>query len=270
MEPVRLDANDNGVRIGLGRQEVDRQVGAACGLQQARSGAGGWAVAACMHALILAATRRLPPAPPAVQYTAAENIERRMLEAEIQADEDEDRKRRREVGTFGSDASSVPRCTWPVPQRCRRRQPPARMRAAVAAVLSCPAQMEAERQNKIREEVKHELRMFYCEVGVCSFIIEGWAVSAGQHGLFARRVAALPPAPAAPAPHAAAAARRLQWCHKQYKAAHEMEEHLSSYDHHHRKRLAEMRVMTAQRSKKERGKKERKRAEREMQRMAEQ
>jgi len=27
-----------------------------------------------------------------------------------------------------------------------------------------PAQAEAERQSKIREEVKHELRMFYCQV----------------------------------------------------------------------------------------------------------
>lgn len=26
-------------------------------------------------------------------------------------------------------------------------------------------QLEAERQQKIRQEVKHELRMFYCEVG---------------------------------------------------------------------------------------------------------
>ena len=38
-----------------------------------------------------------------------------------------------------------------------------------------------------------------------------------------------------------------QVCHKQYHAAHEMEEHLSSYDHHHRKRLAETRAMLAER-----------------------
>jgi len=37
-------------------------------------------------------------------------------------------------------------------------------------------------------------------------------------------------------------------CHKQYQAAHEMEEHLSSYDHHHRKRLAETRAMLAERT----------------------
>ena len=54
-EPVRLDANDTGVRIGLGRGEVEQR------------------------------------------YTAAENVERRALEVEIQADEDEDRKQRREV-----------------------------------------------------------------------------------------------------------------------------------------------------------------------------
>ena len=39
-----------------------------------------------------------------------------------------------------------------------------------------------------------------------------------------------------------------QVCHKQYQAAHEMEEHLSSYDHHHRKRLAETRAMLAERT----------------------
>lgn len=47
-----------------------------------------------------------------------------------------------------------------------------------------------------------------------------------------------------------------------------MEEHLSSYDHHHKKRLVEMRGMLNARSKKERSKKERKRQEREAERMA--
>lgn len=59
-----------------------------------------------------------------------------------------------------------------------------------------------------------------------------------------------------------------QICRKQYQFAHEMEEHLSSYDHHHRKRLAETRAMLSERNKKEREKKERRRAEKEAARMA--
>lgn len=38
-----------------------------------------------------------------------------------------------------------------------------------------------------------------------------------------------------------------QICHKQYKQASEMEAHLSSYDHHHRKRLAETKAMLSDR-----------------------
>ena len=59
-----------------------------------------------------------------------------------------------------------------------------------------------------------------------------------------------------------------QICRKQYQAATEMEEHLSSYDHHHRKRLAETRVMLSERGKKDRGKRERRQQEKELQRMA--
>ncbi|PSC75708.1 G patch domain-containing 8 [Micractinium conductrix] len=134
-EPVRLDANDTGTRIGLGRAAVERQ------------------------------------------YTAAELVERRALESELQAEEDDDRRRKREA--------------------------------------------EAERQQKIKEEVTHELRMFYCEI-----------------------------------------------CRKQYQFAHEMEEHLCSYDHHHRKRLAEMRAMASERTRGSRMKKEKRRAEKEAARIA--
>ena len=56
-------------------------------------------------------------------------------------------------------------------------------------------------------------------------------------------------------------------CHKQYHAAHEMEEHLSSYDHHHRKRLGETKAMMAERGRAERGRKERRAAERELARV---
>lgn len=60
-EPVRLDANDSGMRTGLGRGEVE------------------------------------------ARYTAAELIERRALEVELQADEDEERRRKREVGPLCCD-----------------------------------------------------------------------------------------------------------------------------------------------------------------------
>ncbi|GAB4818470.1 hypothetical protein N2152v2_005516 [Parachlorella kessleri] len=136
-EPVRVDASDNGTRLGLGRQEAERQ------------------------------------------YIAAEFIERRQLEVEIQADEDEDRRRKRE--------------------------------------------MEAERQRKINEDVTAETRVFYC-----------------------------------------------QTCFKQYATAMEMDAHLSSYDHHHKKRLAEMRAMTVERTRKERERKERRRVEKEMAKLSEQ
>lgn len=56
-------------------------------------------------------------------------------------------------------------------------------------------------------------------------------------------------------------------CHKQYKNAVEMETHLSSYDHHHAKRLQEMRQATADRTRSERERKERKRAEKEWARL---
>lgn len=59
-EPVRLDANDTGTRIGVGRGQVDKQ------------------------------------------YTAAENVERRAMEVEIQADEGEERKQKREVSAVSS------------------------------------------------------------------------------------------------------------------------------------------------------------------------
>eukprot|EP00887_Chlorella_sp_A99_P001277 scaffold14.g1277.t1 len=131
-EPVRLNALDTGTRVGLGRQEVERQ------------------------------------------YIAAEFIERRQLETEIQADEDEERRRKREA--------------------------------------------EAERQQRIREGVAAEPRI----------------------------------------------------CHKQYKQASEMEAHLSSYDHHHRKRLAETRAMLADRGRRERERRERRRQEKELERLNEQ
>lgn len=106
--------------------------------------------------------------------------------------------------------------------------------------VGCLPQMEAERQQKIRQEVKQELRVFYCEV-CCA-----WDASAAfllSPACMRWHCAAHPAAPGPRAPlHACKRPclppSPLQWCHKQYQAAHEMEEHLSSYDHHHRKRLA--------------------------------
>uniref|UniRef100_A0A061RQK4 G patch domain-containing protein 8-like n=1 Tax=Tetraselmis sp. GSL018 TaxID=582737 RepID=A0A061RQK4_9CHLO len=58
-------------------------------------------------------------------------------------------------------------------------------------------------------------------------------------------------------------------CNKQYKTAMELETHLSSYDHHHKKRLQEMKQMQSERTKGERQKREKKRLEKEMAQMAE-
>jgi hypothetical protein len=55
--------------------------------------------------------------------------------------------------------------------------------ACLPACLPWLLQMEAERQHKIREEVKHELRVFYCEVRLrCACAVHavgvGWAAEA--------------------------------------------------------------------------------------------
>jgi hypothetical protein len=56
-------------------------------------------------------------------------------------------------------------------------------------------------------------------------------------------------------------------CCKQYAAAMELEAHLSSYDHHHTKRMAETRAMLAERGRADRGRKERRAEEREAARL---
>ena len=55
-----------------------------------------------------------------------------------------------------------------------------------------------------------------------------------------------------------------QICHKQYQTAMQMEEHLSSYDHHHRKRMAETRAMMSARGRKDREKKSKRQLEKEV------
>eukprot|EP00882_Tetradesmus_deserticola_P003079 GHRQ01003268.1.p1 GENE.GHRQ01003268.1~~GHRQ01003268.1.p1 ORF type:complete len:397 (+),score=163.19 GHRQ01003268.1:119-1309(+) len=61
-----------------------------------------------------------------------------------------------------------------------------------------------------------------------------------------------------------------QVCSKQYSTAMELEEHLSSYDHHHKKRLAEARAMELERTRDDRQRKEQRRQQREQQRLEEQ
>lgn len=111
------------------------------------------------------------------QYTSVSS--RRALEVEMQADEDEGRRIRREA--------------------------------------------ESERVQLIREEVVDILRTFFCEI-----------------------------------------------CNKQYQTAMQLDEHLSSYDHHHRKRMAETHAMLAARGKKDRDRRRRKEADRELAALTEQ
>eukprot|EP00198_Chlamydomonas_reinhardtii_P004025 XP_001693361.1 hypothetical protein CHLREDRAFT_147577 [Chlamydomonas reinhardtii] len=59
-------------------------------------------------------------------------------------------------------------------------------------------------------------------------------------------------------------------CDKQYTTARQLEEHLSSYDHHHRKRLAEAKSAMAERSRGDRQRREQKVADKEMARLQKQ
>lgn len=63
---------------------------------------------------------------------------------------------------------------------------------------------------------------------------------------------------------------RSQICNKQYQTAMQLDEHLSSYDHHHRKRMAETHAMLAARGKKDRDRRRRKEADRELAALTEQ
>lgn len=190
--------------------------------------------------------------------------------APTRAGGDEERKRKREGRQGGGSEARTERqsvslghrrADWPACLPSTRYPP--------------PLQAEAERQSKIREEVKHELRMFYCQVSTlcwdvsctlwrCAVLWEAMPCSAADSWDVSRAGTCMAHPPPAP-PHASQASPlhaahqplpsrpasfRTPWpqvCHKQYHAAHEMEEHLSSYDHHHRKRLAETRAMLAER-----------------------
>jgi hypothetical protein len=58
-----------------------------------------------------------------------------------------------------------------------------------------------------------------------------------------------------------------QVCSKQYKSVAEIEEHLSSYDHHHTKRLKETKQMELARTRESRDRKEQKQNRKEMERL---
>ncbi|GMH32867.1 hypothetical protein BSKO_00701 [Bryopsis sp. KO-2023] len=113
------------------------------------------------------------------EYTNADNVCRKKLEVEIQADEDEERSKRREI--------------------------------------------QVMREQRIKEDVQAAKQKFYCQI-----------------------------------------------CHKQYQTIMEWEAHLSSYDHHHKKRLNEMKAMVSGRSKRERKKREQKQLDKEMANLAQQ
>ncbi|GLC58793.1 hypothetical protein PLESTB_001401700 [Pleodorina starrii] len=59
-------------------------------------------------------------------------------------------------------------------------------------------------------------------------------------------------------------------CDKQYNSAKQLEEHLSSYDHHHRKRLAETKAAMAERNRGERQRREQRVADKELARLQKQ
>ncbi len=59
-------------------------------------------------------------------------------------------------------------------------------------------------------------------------------------------------------------------CDKQYTTARQLEEHLSSYDHHHRKRLAETKAAMAERNREDRQRREQRAADKEMARLQKQ
>ena len=106
-----------------------------------------------------------------------------------------------------------------------------------------------------------QLRVFFCQVHVGGMLrVKGGGA----------QTSISPPTTTTTHPPPAPYPPTHQICAKQYKTAAEMDEHLSSYDHHHRKRLAETRAMLADRTRAERGRKERRREEREMARLAEQ
>ena len=56
-------------------------------------------------------------------------------------------------------------------------------------------------------------------------------------------------------------------CDKQYKYAGELEEHLSSYSHHHTKRLRESRRMEQDRTREARERKDARRLQKDMERL---
>lgn len=131
----------------------------------------------------------------------------------------------------------------------------------VAGMCDARVQAQVEREQRIKEDVSQIMKTFYCEVGgsqqgfqqqilpplswtfpgreqpehlaaartkVYSSCSCGTTSGLRLHECYVQHSAA------GPQP-AACRWLRLQICHKQYANAMEVEQHLSSYDHHHKK-----------------------------------
>jgi hypothetical protein len=133
--------------------------------------------------------------------------------------------------------------------------------STVTRVSGHRLQAQVEREQRIKEDVSQIMKTFYCEVGgsqqgfpqqmlpplsctlpgreqpqhlaaACTQVYSSCSYSTTSdlrlHGCYTQRYAAGPQPAACPW-------LLLQICHKQYANAMEVEQHLSSYDHHHKK-----------------------------------
>lgn len=102
-------------------------------------------------------------------YTAADNIQRKRLETELQANEDDSRAAMREVGLFLLKTSCLALQKAQIefsPISPNTRQMSARLgKPAVHSLMKAPSnQVETERGQKIKEDVTLIKRTFFCEV----------------------------------------------------------------------------------------------------------
>lgn len=105
-----------------------------------------------------------------------------------------------------------------------------------------------------------QLRVFYCEVrrpGITHLITHSFSLGRGVVNQEQQT-------------NHVFVSLQYQACRKQYSTAMDLEAHLSSYDHHHTKRMADTRAMMSERSRKDRGKKEKRQQEKEVERLNEQ
>jgi len=103
------------------------------------------------------------------QYTNPENITRKKLEVEVQANETDERRQRREVwGSSHPGISSTPQAPPPPAQPHPPKHLTLAQPVAIALLCSpCPAratQAQAEQEWRIKEDVAEMLRTFLCTV----------------------------------------------------------------------------------------------------------